>query len=62
MCFAVQPKTSCCDVLHAAAARDETAIGHYLHAEAGGRPVLNPPKSDQLRFAEEDRIIVLARD
>ena len=55
------------DVIRAAAARDETAIGHCLAQRAGDTvsvqsgPSLNPTKSERRCYEEADRIVVLAR-
>jgi voltage-gated potassium channel Kch len=54
-------------VLEAAARRGETAIGYRIVAE-GGDPTrgfgvkVNPNKSERIRFAPEDQLIVLAED
>jgi voltage-gated potassium channel Kch len=56
------------DVTRAASLRGETAIGHRLVANAGYSDqdskgvILNPTKSDEVAYAEGDRIIVLTRD
>ncbi len=54
-------------VLEAAARRGETAIGYRIIAE-GGDPTrgfgvkVNPNKSERIRFAADDQLIVLAED
>ena len=54
-------------VLEAAARRGETAIGYRIVAE-GGDPTrgfgvkVNPNKSERIRFAADDQLIVLAED
>ncbi|MEQ1512092.1 MAG: hypothetical protein ABL934_05355 [Lysobacteraceae bacterium] len=54
-------------VLEAAARRGETAIGYRIVAE-GGDPTrgfgvkVNPNKSERIRFAPDDQLIVLAED
>ncbi|MEB3329623.1 MAG: hypothetical protein VKQ33_10360, partial [Candidatus Sericytochromatia bacterium] len=52
-------------VVAAAARRGEVAIGHRLAADQAtphGGIRLNPPKGDAVRYAAEDRIIVIAAD
>ena len=54
------------DVARAAAARGEVAIGHHLNGahrgEGASGIIVNPTKSDKVRYGAGDRIIVLARD
>jgi voltage-gated potassium channel Kch len=54
------------DVVRAAAARGEVAIGHHLAAkdDSGGTAdiVVNPAKSERLAYTSGDRIFVLARE
>ncbi|HTF04655.1 MAG TPA: hypothetical protein VK826_11555 [Bacteroidia bacterium] len=54
-------------VMEAAAQRGETAIGYRVtalsqNADKAYGVVVNPKKSTQLSFVEEDKIIVLAED
>ena len=54
-------------VLESAAQKKQVAIGYRIHANANDASkaygvVINPKKSDMIRFTSEDKIVVLAED
>jgi hypothetical protein len=54
-------------VLESAAQKKQVAIGYRIHADANDSSkaygvVINPKKSDMIRFTSEDKIVVLAED
>jgi hypothetical protein len=46
------------DVVRAAAAKGQTAIGHRVAAT--GEVVLNPAKADTIEFSADDQIVIIA--
>jgi hypothetical protein len=62
---ALESETNFATVVEAARRRGECAIGYRLAAHAGDAEkqygvVVNPSKSERLRFTQNDRVIVIA--
>ena len=54
-------------ILESAAIKNQVAIGYRIHAYANDASraygvVINPKKSDLIRFTSEDKIIVIAEE